>query len=255
MRIIVFLLLLCISIQAGPLNEYYVTDWCNGGISVIQGNEIIKHWNTNASNDIAIVVDDTIRTYGHRVGDYGAQYSLDGTYLGTTYTNNIANRFLDATTDGEYIYAWNYDTHTAYRFDLDWTNPQTMFTLSTRMLGITYDPTDNTLWLGAWGSSIIEQYSLTGQKLSSFSVVDSYAGALALDHGDGTLWYCASADNTFRQYSKTGELLETVVLPTAGSNYGGEFSFTEAYIPEINNLFLIALGLLSGFFIYKVRTD
>ncbi|NUM35201.1 MAG: hypothetical protein HUU50_11690 [Candidatus Brocadiae bacterium] len=245
---ILFFLCLAIVLKAGPISDYYVTGWVNQGIYALQGNAIKNSWANAGSYELAIVVDDRVRTYSHNVGYNGAEYTLSGSFTGKTYVNNLGANAHDATTDGTYYYLFSHGAQTIYKFEKDWQNPQVLFSFTgAARLGITYDPTDNTLWISGWGTGLVEHYTMSGGLLGSFAT-DTYTSALALDHADGTLWLSSGATNTFKQYSKSGTLLSTVTYSAVTGNiYGGEFAFI---IPESNSLFFI-FGALIAFFLKK----
>lgn len=75
-------------------------------------------------------------------------------------------------------------------------------------LGITYDSSDNTLWISQFLSNSVEHCSLSGLLLGSFAAADSTLTSLALDPADGTLWMGAQNTlGTFYQYSRSRTLL------------------------------------------------
>lgn len=239
-------------LSAGPISELYLVAWNNGGIKVFQGNSFVRSWATSASNELAISVSSTVRTYAYQSG-YGAEYTLSGSYTGTTYANVLSLNLHDATTDGTYIYAMNWSGNNVYRFNSDWTNPQSMFyATGSNMLGITYDPTDNTLWLVSYnrgaGNNTIEQYTMSGTRIKSFGVTGNSLGFLAMDYADGTLWYWDYSSSSLRQYSKSGTALSTTSI-SGGSYWGGEFRFTA--VPEFSSLFLMSMAGVILFFCRK----
>jgi hypothetical protein len=125
-------------------------------------------------------------------------------------------------------YAWDINNNAAYQFDLNWANPQILFTLSdtNSRAGITFDSTNDSLWLSGYGTTSIEDRSLSGGLLSSFTVAHIQNSALALDPADGTLWMGTSTSlGTFQQYSRSGQLLSTQFYPTLTTVgiLGGEF--------------------------------
>ena len=196
--------------EAGVMSRLYLSN--SQYVVVVQGTEVIDSWQTNqasGSRDFAIAVDQTVKTLGRSGGQVGHQYTLTGDYLNVDYTNTLKEgRVFDGTTDGTYNYAAQWNSGRIYRFESDWSNPRELFNAGGRERTITYDPTDQTLWIHDWGQGRIEQYMMDGTLLGGFETVDNREGALALDHADGTLWTTVRDEDTLRQYSKSGSLLD-----------------------------------------------
>ena len=144
---------------SGPVSEYYLTAGDQGRNHVVQGSNVNRTWEqVTSSIEYAIAVPGTIRTLGVGSGALGrgAEYMLDGTPTGTTYSHSLGGVY-DGTTDGTYNYTWDFVNGVAYRLGLDWTNPVRLFTLGVangERLGITYDPTNDSLWLSGWSDSV-----------------------------------------------------------------------------------------------------
>jgi len=256
MRITVFsLAVLGVAFAVGPVptyaditSEYYFTNIggdLHQNVVVAQGTSVIRAWPFSQLNhEWAIAVNDTVRTMGYGSGILGAEYRLGGTPTGATYSHNLPEReFFDGTTDGQFNYAWDYRGGAAYRFDLDWANPQMLFNLPTERydrLGITYDPWNDSLWISGWKDlDVVENRSMDGELLSSFTVGHTYSGALALDYADGTLWlYDWNISGRFEQWSRDGNLLDTLTLSGVWMPHGGEFR-----IPAPGAALLAVLGL------------
>jgi len=193
---------------------------------------------TGVGFDYPIAVDSTIRTTGGVEGSAGGEYDLAGNFLGSTYTRG-ADGFsatIDGTTDGTYNYTASHTTGDVIRFDSAWSNPVILF--NTGRIGdtggITYDPTDDTLWITGFGTDVVEHYAMDGTWLSSFAtgLGSGPIGVLALDHADGTLWLNLQGGNqhTFHQFSKAGVFLssETYVTLSGHNILGGEFQYQDA---------------------------
>jgi hypothetical protein len=188
---------------------------------------------------LPIAVTGTVRTLGAALGEIGAEYTLTGTLTGPTYSNPIprANIFFgDGATDGVlHNYSWDFGFGEAYQFDLDWSHPVKLFALGfspTRTyLGITYDPSNDSLWISSYfGTGIVENRAKDGTLLSSFTVAHGGNVALALDPADNTLWLRHDGipghdPLVFEQYSKGGTLLGTQAYPSIDGDriLGGEF--------------------------------
>jgi hypothetical protein len=173
----------------------------------------------------------------------GSEYTLDGIYTGVDFPyppvgSTVA--FYDGTTNGSANFSVDYIGGGVYQFGTDWTNPVRLFNVPANYLGITYDATNDSLWLATNGLTI-ENRSLTGVVRSSFAVPFFGSSALALDPADNTLWLgTPSTRGTFYQYSKSGVLLDTVTYPTLVNQeiLGGEFAF----VPEPSSAVITVLA-------------
>jgi hypothetical protein len=245
---------------AGPVSEYYLTAGSpSSRLVAVQGGSIVfdNAMAPTSQQQYPIAVGSTVRTLGYNATYTGGEYTLAGVPTGATYAYpGVPTGMYDGTTDGTFNYAWNFDTGAAYRFSTTWTSPTVIFTLgvgSGRRLGITYDGTNNSLWLSGWDGAVgqtIENRTLAGGLISSFTVAHDENVALALDPADNTLWLNdrnqLGGQVRLEQYTKAGALLQTVNLGGAQAGYnvlGGEF----ALVPEPGSALLLAgggLGLL-----------
>jgi uncharacterized protein (TIGR03382 family) len=236
---------------SGPLSEYFLTtsDGYNKLYAVQGGNVSLNA--TIGPRQYALAVGTTVRTLGVNTSTSGKEYTLRGAPIGSSYSNTVAGAlFADGTTDGVHNYAWDFSNGVAYRFAADWTSPQALFALGTSdgtRRGITYDPVNNSLWVsgttGAVGA-LVENYTLTGTFLSSFSTGRADITALALDPADDTLWLGHyDHTGTYQQYSRTGRLIGSVTYSSLfpAGVVGGEFAQT---VPEPGVWPLAAMGLV-----------
>jgi hypothetical protein len=249
---------------AGPLSPYYVTAGDQGHNYILQGNTATLFNQANAANggEYAIAVTDTVRTLGNgNAGQHGlgSQYTLAGVYTGVNYTypaSLSATAFYDGTSDGRSNYSVDFLTGAVYRLNADWTSPSILFNLSrSGLIGITYDTTNNSLWISAFSGNTISNYSLTGALLSTFNATQSTLSCLALDSADNTLWVGSQSTlGTFYQYSKTGVLLSTVTYAALvnQNTLGGEFSV--GAVPEPSAIALLGLGGALGLGLLRRRT-
>ena len=153
--------------------------------------------------------------------------------------------FYDGASDGVHNYSVDFRQNGGvYSMNADWGAPNLLFSVGAGFLGITYDGSDNTLWLSQFSGNQVRHYSLGGTLLGSFTAAQSSLDALALDPADGTLWMGSQAtEGTFYQYSKTGTLLGTQTYASLGNQntLGGEFAVVR--VPEPATLALVALAL------------
>ena len=241
---------------AGPVSVYYLTAGQEGKLLGVQGSTVVFDIPMSAAGDqFPIAVNSTVRTLGWRTGFTGAEYTLAGVPTGTTYPFPAGSfgDFYDGATNGTANFAWDFNNGAAYRFSATWTAPGLLFTLGTgagRILGITYDGSNNSLWLSGWDGTIgtkIGNYTLGGTLLSSFTVAHDENAALALDPADGTLWVSNRntlfTSLTLEQYTRTGTLLGSQVFAGAQATenvLGGEFRI----VPEPGSAGLLSLGAL-----------
>lgn len=229
--VLLTLLVLPMAFAAGPASELYLTAGDQRTILVVQGGSVLRSWGEVYSNESPLAVLGTVRTTGGGSGFSGHEYTLDGTYTGVTYVLPylLGTQIYDGASDGEYIYAWDFNQNRVLRFDLNWNNPTPLFSIDGSggdFLGITYDEVNNSLWISGWNKSEIRDYSMTGQLLSSFAVPHDHNAALALDPATQTLWLADwNALGNFEQYSKTGVQISSQFYPALGgwTVLGGEF--------------------------------
>lgn len=238
------------SARADTVSPLYLTLY--DSISVVQGGGVVNSWSTSSGyGEWPIAVDDTVRTWEYYADFYstGHEYTLGGVPTGNTYPNNFfACCFYDGTTDGTANYAIQYASGDVYRFNSDWTSPTLLFSSGLDYgLGITYDPTDASLWLlqhySGLGNTQVQHRTLSGALLGTFLTGQNYTTALALDHADNSLWlfdwneFTGAGD--LRQYSKVGAPLSSQSW-NSGFVYGGEFALTS--VPDHASTFILLLG-------------
>jgi len=230
---------------AGPTSAYYLTAGDqfltpgNPGMNwVVQGDSVIDSWvqhHPELDGEYAIAVSGTVRTLGNGTFNRhhaGSEYTLAGVYTGTDFPYppvgpNVA--FYDGTTNGSANFSVDYIGGGVYRFNTDWTNPVLLFNVPVNYVGISYDTTNDSLWLAYTNGRVVENRSLTGALLYSFPTPISMS-ALAWDPADNTLWMGSSSTRgTLYQYSKAGVLLDSVFYPSLANQeiLGGEFAIPE----------------------------
>ncbi len=243
-----------ISVNASAqVSALYLTEFSTTRSFIVQGGAVIGTFNRANANDNAMAITNTIKTYSRNTSSSGNQYDLSGNFIGTYgNTNPGFSDPYDGATDGTTNWSVAHNDFTAPQFAViqansDWTGGFRAWAPVDRSSGITYDATDNSLWIAknVGGSDGIMHYTTSGTLLGGFSFAFlSGAGyGLAHDSADNTLWLTGGfgTAGTLRQYSKTGSLLNTLtVAGLAGTNImGAEFSA----VPEPASMAALGLGV------------
>ena len=231
-------------VSAGPVSPLYVTH--GGYIDVVQGGGVVNSFATSCCDDErAIAVNATVRTLGRTPGANGHEYTLAGVPTGTTYA--LDGFAYDGTTDGLHNYAIvGGAPGGVVEFDSNWANPVMLGFAVRGEFGITYDPTDNTLWTSCYACTAgVEHWTMGGVLLGGFATPGGFPGglgarlALALDHADNTLWMYNQADNMMEHWTKGG--LQLGDSFASYSAWGAEFPLSS--VPEPATLALLGLGV------------
>ncbi len=218
---------------AAQTSEYFVMAGDQSAFHVLQGGALIRSWSVlpdTAQYQYPIAVIDTIRTMGADIGQIGAEYDSFGNDLGPRYTHPAGPiRSWDGTTDGTSNYTID-TTGGVYRLGLDWSNP--VLLIDAGSIGsLTYDPTNDSLWVTQFGNDLVVNYTLAGAVISSFSTGHDQNMAIALDHADGTLWlHDRTTQGTFEQWTKAGVMLDRIAIAGMATQnaLGGEMAFVAA---------------------------
>ncbi|MGI8923680.1 MAG: PEP-CTERM sorting domain-containing protein [Fimbriimonadales bacterium] len=228
----------------GPTSEYYLTAGDQGMLWVVQGGAVNRSWVGATGGEYPIAVGNEVRTLA--VGSQGAEYTLGGVDTGARYAfpTGIGSAW-DGTTDLNDNYLVDWSNGGVWRTDRDWSNPSLLFALGGfgERLGITYDFSDNTLWVSGWDLDVVEHFGMDGTLLGSFAPGFTSITSLALDHADGTLWMGTQGQlGTFFQFAKDGTPLgSTTIAELATQNtLGGEFQA----VPEPASIIALGVGLL-----------
>lgn len=230
---------------AGPVGSYYASI-SGQRITVVQGNSVVNTWAARNGCEWSINVYNDVRTNpaGTACGA-GAKYTLGGSYTGVNYAEEVSGYqdTDDSTTDGKYNYTVSFSTGNVIRTDRNFVGATTMFNAGNGSIGITYDETDNSLWIIGFSSNVLRHYGMNGTQLGSFTLDRAITGGLALDHLDQSLWM-VDTSGTMQQYSKTGQFLQSGL--TIGYTLGAEFDFATANtgrLPEPASLGLLGVAL------------
>jgi hypothetical protein len=261
------------AIFTGPTGAYYLDNYSNSTIYVVQGNAVINSFATsyataggasNQEGSLAVTNVVTTTGFGSFYGSpsSGGQYTLAGVPTGSSNVQQPTPGFsgeiyYDGTSNGQHNYTVQYQAvdnsgnyqENVIQTDLNWQNPIALFAVEAQGaagldLGISYDSLNNSLWVSRGGSTI-RDFSMTGTLLSSFSTPYFFMTALAFDNLDNTLWFSYAATNTLVQYDTNGNFLQSGIPTGLPNNYylAGEFSTTGIPIPEPAITSLLALGL------------
>jgi hypothetical protein len=250
--------------QTGPLDALYLTAGDQSTNIIIQGTSMTTFSQAGLGNgtgdEYAIAVGSTVRTLsnGNAPTGFGngAEYTLGGTFTGTTFAYPGPGAFYDGTRDASHNYSADFHSGNIYSFNTNWTNPTLLFNSGiSNSLGITYDSKDNTLWVSGFLSNSVSEFTLSGTLLTSFAVTGPGVGFVAYDGGDDSLWFGSRLTSTIYQYDTSGNLLQS---PTYASlaNYnvlGGEFAFQSQAVPEPASMTLAGIGALGASFFALAR--
>ena len=249
-----------------------------GTVVAVDGSSVVTSWTIYGStlglggllgNESAIAVSSGVTTVGNNLCSggcapypaYAATYTLSGSFTGASNLNVVPqysptqeDYLYDGTTDGTHNYAVGLLTGNVYSFDAGWQNASLLFALpGSGWDGITYDPSNNSLWASTLGYGFdasndnVGDFALNGALLSAFyaTTADGINYALAMDPANQTLWFVKGVGGGADQYSRTGTLLGSTSYPgLAGFNvFGAEFAETASGTPEPGTISLLVLGL------------
>ena len=235
---------------SGPVSKLYLTAGEQGHNFIIQGSTVTQS-NVAVGKEYAIAVSGDVRTLipSSEGSTGGANYDLNFTDTGGRYTSTF--NFFDGTTDGTHNYSVNYNigSENVYQTDRNWQTPVALFQVPEAYFGITYDRTNNSLWISNFHGTTVGDYSLTGTLLSSFNTTFNSITCLSLDPADNTLWMGSqNTKGTFYQYSKGGVFLQsdTYAALANQNTLGGEFNTAAPAVPEASTTLSLGLLLVLG---------
>lgn len=228
--------------QQDPL---YLTDGDGHRNFIVQNGSVQSVFGSVPSERaFGIAVAGDVRTYGYANPERGGGYDLAGNSNGNIYTYNAGSAIADGTTNGVDT-NWAIDFFgTVYKYDRNWANGQQVWSAQ-GYGGITYDPTDNTLWLSADRSAGIAHYDLNGNPLGGFNTVGGLDWDLAYEPTSNSLWVSQAfngPNTTLYNYDKNGTLIQSFSVPGLGaaSFFGGEFEIGR--VPAPGAAALMGLG-------------
>ncbi len=216
-------------------SELYLTDWLDTNAYVVQNGAIVRQFTRTSTFDgPALVVQGTVKMYGQAGGNIGREYDYNGNLLAGSYTNSGFVDCYDGATDGTRNWTISHNDF-ANNFavllgDGDWGSVGVSFVPNRRSSGITYDATDDTLWItnNVGGSDRVQHYDTSGNFIGEFSVALTNGGGygIALDPADQTLWITGAFGTLGQifQFDKSGNPLQTLTIPGLNTNVlGAEF--------------------------------
>ncbi|MEQ1823533.1 MAG: PEP-CTERM sorting domain-containing protein [Fimbriimonadaceae bacterium] len=241
------------TMASAQVSALYVSDFNSSRTAIVQGGVVTGMFNRAQAGDFALAIGSTIRSYGRNSGDTGNEYSLSGGFIGSFgNTNPGFVDTYDGASDGNRTWSVAHNDFGSPEFAViqassNWAGGSKVWAPADRSSGITYDNTDDTLWIAknVSGSDGIMHYSTSGALLGGFSFgfLDGAGYGLALDRADNTLWLTGAfgTAGTLFQFSKTGTLLNTVNV--SGLNGFNAMSAEFSSVPEPASMAVLGLGV------------
>jgi len=246
--------------QIGPIGTYYLTDYENltsfqSSLDAIRGNSYVQNTPIFQFQEGPIAVFNSpavVRTTGYYFGVSGGEYaavpSLTVSPTGPTYTNSLSgDLYYDSTTNGSVNFLVGLSLGGVISTSTTFGGTPTVLFNTGHVddLGITYDNTNNSLWIQNYETGVITDYTLGGGVITSFATVggfnnDGYGStALALDV-DHTLWFVDYGAGSIEHYTTSGTYLGSASYTGLGYVLGGEIA--AANVPEPASLTLFGIG-------------
>jgi hypothetical protein len=178
-------------------SELYLTDYGSTTCYVVRNGQVLRSFQRQASNDgPALVVQSTVKMFGQYSGGVGREYDYNGALLAGQYPNTGFVDCYDGATDGTRNWTISHNDFSnnfaVLVGDSNWGGMAVAFVPTNRSSGITYDASDNSLWItnNVGGSDKVQHYTTTGTLLGEFSYswISGGGYGIALDPADQTLW-------------------------------------------------------------------
>jgi len=160
------------------------------------------------------------------------EYDFDLNPTGNSWPGaNTWSQMLDGTTDGTSAYAASWNTTGIIECDANFTNCSVLFDPGFAVVGITYDPTNDSFWVVNDNANTVHNFDRGGNELTSFTA--SLGGrncCLAYDTATDTLWMSTNASATMVNIAKDGTVIDQVTIAglspsnTWGAEVRGTFS-------------------------------
>jgi hypothetical protein len=256
--------------QIGPIGTYYLTDFENfssfhSSLDAIQGNSYVQNPSVAQFQEGPIAVftsPNVVRTMGYYPfyasftgGEYAPVPSLTVSPTGPLYTNGLpTDAYYDGTTNGAVNFTVGAGSGNVFATSTTWGGSGSVLFNTGQVFGtgITYDATNNSLWIQNYVSGVITDYTLAGGVITSFPTVGGqlnngfFSMALALDV-DHTLWFVDYGAGSIEHYTTSGTYLGSASYTGLGYVLGGEIAAANVPEPASLTLFGIgAVGIIAG---------
>lgn len=184
------------------------------------------------------------------------EYDFDLNPTGNSWPGaDTWSQMLDGTTDGNAAYAVSWSSNGVIECDANFTNCSVLFNPGFSVIGVTYDPTNDSFWVVNSDSNTVHNFDRGGNELSNFVAdLEDRNCCLAYDQGTDTLWMSTNASPTMVNVAKDGTIIEQVTIAglTPDNTWGAEIIGGAASpppgparsIPALGTLGLLALTLL-----------
>lgn len=229
------ILLIVFMLIAGMTNAqavtYYLTETDLGGTVYIVDTETGTYVTRDVSpqeNPGAIAITGNRIVMANYDDDGSWEYDLDLNPTGNSWPgSNTWSQMLDGTTDGVHNYAVSWSSNGVIECDLNFENCSLLFNPGFSVIGITYDPTNDSFWVVNDDALTVHNFTRAGSEITSWVAdFDERNCCLAYDSQSDTLWMSTNGGSTIWNLNKTGVVLDSVTLSglQAQNTWGAEIS-------------------------------